>query len=70
MITETNYSKSAMKKLMDVLPNGTMREIANKLNVKYHIVTNACYGKQYNKQVIEEIVKRFNQVKKSLTSVK
>lgn len=66
MINPTNYSKAAMKAMLNHLPSGTMQEIAYKLNVSYYKVTNVCYGKQYDKKIVAEVEKRFEAAKKEL----
>lgn len=67
MVNSTNYSKSVMKAMMDVLPIGTMKEIEEKLKIPYTTVVNVCHGKQYKKEVVSEVERRFNAVKKALT---
>lgn len=52
---------------MDVLPIGTMKEIEEKLKIPYTTVVNVCHGKQYKKEVVSEVERRFNAVKKALT---
>lgn len=68
MIKETNYSKSLMKSMLTVLPVGTMKDISEKLKIPYTTVANVCYGKQYIKSVVNEVERRFNDVKKSLSA--
>lgn len=61
-----NYSKAAMKAMLDVLPIGTIKEIAIKLKLPYTTVGNVCQGKQFKKEVVAEVERRFNAVKKAL----
>lgn len=56
-----------MKALLDVLPRGTMKEISEELDIDYNTVANTCYGKHYNKEVVNEVERRYKAVKKSLT---
>lgn len=65
---EANYTKAAMAEMLSVLPYGTKSEIAKKLGLSQNVVANTCYGKQYNKAVVDEVERRYNQVKKSLAS--
>lgn len=70
MVNETNYSKSVMKQMMSLLPNGSMQEISEKLGLSYNVVANACYGKYYNKAVVDEVESRFKAAKKALATSK
>lgn len=66
MINPTNYNRVTMKKYMSVLPKGTMQEIAEATGLTYNQVANACYGKQFNQAVIDEVEKRYKKAKKQL----
>lgn len=65
-MNEKEYSKAAMKRMMDYLPLGTMGEIAKKYGVKYTYVQNVCYGRYYHPEIISEVERRFNKAKKSI----
>ena len=61
-----NYSKSAMRKMLDVLPIGTIKDVSEKLELPYTTVQNCIHGKQFIESVVNEIEERFEAVKKSL----
>lgn len=50
-----------MKKLMDLLPHGSVASIAKKLKMTESKVNNTIYGKQYNKIIIAEIERRVSE---------
>lgn len=67
MITKENYSLSAMKELTEILPDGTRLKIAEKLDESINTVANVWNGKQYKKNIVDEIVKQYRKVLKKHT---
>jgi len=64
MITKENYSLSAMKGLTEILPDGTRLEIAKKTGETVNTVANVWNGRQYKKNVVDEIVKQYRRILK------
>ena len=67
MITKENYSLSAMKELTEILPSGTRIQVANKTGETIDTVANVWNGKQYKKNIVDEIVKQYRKVLKKHT---
>lgn len=68
MITKENYSKIAVKELTDILPRGTRIEIAKKTGEKITTVSNVWNGRQYKKNIVDQIVKMYKKVLKKHTA--
>ncbi len=56
-----------MKELTEILPDGTRLKIAEKLDESINTVANVWNGKQYKKNVVDEIVKQYRKVLKKHT---
>lgn len=59
MITQTNYSKTSISHLTQVLPRGSKQKVAETTGENYTTVDNVWSGKQYKKNVVDAIVKLY-----------
>lgn len=69
-MNKANYSRESISRMTTVLPRGTRQEIAEETNEPYTTVANVWQGRQYKKNIVDAIERRYRKVAKRLTKEK
>lgn len=68
-IDQSNY-REEVPKITSKLPRGSKQKIADETSETYVTVSNVWYGNTYKKNVVDAIVRLYNDVAKSFRPVK